>query len=84
MHQQQNKQITHPTPPANINIWACYYRALSVRMQQGVLNGKSSASPQAVADLGNQQAEQLEGKRLEDAQKEAEKVNDGWVDGLIH
>lgn len=33
----------------------------------------ASASPQAVADL-SQSADAMEGKRLEDAQKEAEKV----------
>lgn len=33
----------------------------------------SSASPQAVADL-SEASEEMEGKRLEDAQREAEKV----------
>lgn len=43
-------------------------------VQQEVLDRKPSASPQAVADLANE-TEHLEGKRLEDAQKEAEKVS---------
>lgn len=49
------------------------YAAFTQAVPVPAARDSSSASPQAVADL-SQEADAMEGQRLEDAQKEAEKV----------